>query len=375
MTSTVATEPRRKPRQQTFLVDCDVHPLINDTTVLAPRLSKRAVRRALSGNVNKIARDPNRIPHPSNGLRLDAIPPGGGLPGSDAAFARQQWLDPYDISAAVLIPVQAGVVIPWGDERVANEFLSAFNDHLLEDWYGLDARYRVLVSIPPHDAAAAVREVERLADAPGVCGIFVPPGNVALGRRHFFPVYELAESLGLPVVVHPVGGEANLLTSTWIAGGLPRTYPERHSLLFEPGQSILASMIFCGVFDRFPKLKLVLSEYGFSWAAALVRRMDDAWEKGDRTLAGIERAPSEYVWDNVRFTSQPLDEPPDRRQLWDLLELLRAERTLMFSSDYPHWDTDDPTVSLKTQLPAGLRERVAWQNALDCFGERLGLAL
>jgi predicted TIM-barrel fold metal-dependent hydrolase len=374
MAVTVTDRAARESREQTYLVDCDVHPLIKDTSVLAPRLSKRVARRVFHGNVGKFARDPNRIPHPSNGLRLDAFPPGGGLPGSDAAFAREQWMDPYDISAAVLIPVQTGVVIPWGDERAANEFISAFNDHLIEEWYGLDPRYRVTVSVSPHDAVAAVKEVERLADTPGVVGVFLPPASVALGRRHYFPLYELAESLGLPIVVHPTGAEANLVSATWVAGGLPRTYPERHSLLFQPGQGMLTSMIFGGVFDAFPKLKFVMSEYAFSWAPGLAARMDLAWERGDRELAGIEKAPSDYIRENVRFTTQPIDEPIDRRDLWALLEMVDADRTLLFSSDYPHWDTDDPTVTLKSQLPSHLRERVAWQNAVETFGaHRLGL--
>jgi uncharacterized protein len=355
-----------------MLIDCDVHPLIPNTEVLASRMSARAARRVFHGNVGKFARDPNRIPHPSNGLRLDAVPPRGGLPGSDPTFALEQWIEPYDIAAAVLIPVQAGVVIPWGDDRVAQEFLAAFNDYLLEEWYGLDSRYRVLISVPPHDTAAAVREVERLADAPGVCGIFIPPASVALGRRQFFPLYELAESLGLPIVVHPTGAEANLTDATWIAGGLPRTYPERHSLLFQPGQAMLTSMIFGGVFDAFPGLQFVLSEYGFSWSLPLALRMDEAWEQGDRELAGIELAPSEYISRNVRFTTQPVDEPVDRRHLWTIIESIDSG-TLLFSSDYPHWDTDDPTVALKTMLPRHLESRVASENALSCFGSRLGL--
>src|SRR5262249_28742517 len=175
-------------------------------------------------------------------------------------------------------------------------------------------------------------EVERLAESPGICGIFIPPASVALGRRQFFPLYELAERLELPIVVHPTGAEANLTDATWIAGGLPRTYPERHSLLFQPGQAMLASMIFGGVFDAFPRLKFVLSEYGFSWSLPLALRMDEAWEQGDRELAGIELAPSEYISRNVRFTTQPVDEPIDRRHLLTLTQAIHPP-TPPFTSD------------------------------------------
>ncbi len=119
--------------------------------------------------------------------------------------------------------------------------------------------------------------------------------------------------------MHPTGAEGNLYDGPRVAGGLPDTYPERHGLLLQPGQSILTSMIFGGVFVRFPDLKLVLSEYGVTWALPMMWRMDRAWELGDRELAGLSVAPSETVRRNVRFTTQPLDEPPVQQQLWDIL--------------------------------------------------------
>jgi uncharacterized protein len=80
------------------------------------------------------------------------------------------------------------------------------------------------------------------------------------------------------------------------------------------------------------------------------------------------------VWENVRFTSQPLDEPESPTQLWATLDMVRAERTLMFSSDYPHWDNDDPPVILFSRLPERFRAPIAYENAEECFGPRLGLA-
>ena len=366
-----AAEP--EAQQGYALVDCDVHPLIGDVGALRAHMSKRAVRRVFGDAVQVYARDPNRIPHPTSGLRLDARTPSGGPPGSDAAFCLEQWIDPYDIAAALLIPIQSGLVIPWGDEAAGNEFISAFNRYFMDEWCGLDPRYRLCISVSPYDVQAAVAEVERLAGEPGVAGIFVPHGAVALGRSHYDPLYEAAERHGLPIVLHPTGAEGNLYDAPRLALGLPDTYPERHSLLLQPGQSTLTSMIFGGVFERFPDLKLVLSEYGMTWAAPMMWRMDRAWELGDRQLAGLTAAPSATVRRSVRFTTQPLDEPPVQQNLVDVLELLHADETVMFSSDYPHWDTDDPRVIMKSRLPEHLRKPIAEDTALACFGARLGL--
>ena len=57
----------------------------------------------------------------------------------------------------------------------------------------------------------------------------------------------------------------------------------------------------------------------------------------------------------------------------DALELMHAGETLMFSSDYPHWDTDDPRVIMRTRVPEHLRKAIAQDVALECFGKRLGL--
>src|SRR3954447_16136746 len=186
MTDTQA--PEGEVVRATTIVDCDVHPLIGDVADLRPFMSSRAARRVFGQQVQVYARDPNRSPHPTSGLRLDARTPSGGAPGSDPAFALEQWIDRYEIAAAILIPVQAGIVIPWGDEETGVEFLRAMNRYFLERWTGLDARYRVTLSVSPYNVPAAVAEIERHADTPGVAGVFIPAAGVGLGRSHYFPL-------------------------------------------------------------------------------------------------------------------------------------------------------------------------------------------
>jgi predicted TIM-barrel fold metal-dependent hydrolase len=50
---------------------------------------------------------------------------------------------------------------------------------------------------------------------------------------------------------------------------------------------------------------------------------------------------------------------------------MRAEKTLVFCSDFPHWDWDEPTTALPSRLPAELRRRIFVENALELYGERL----
>ena len=367
------TDRSTRPAAIDPIVDCDVHPVIHDLSALQRNMSARVRRRVFGQDLQLVARDPNRIPHPSSGLMLDAVGPNGEAPGASPSFAIEQWIDPYGINSSILIPIQSAVITPWGDGQAGTEYLSALNRYFIEEWVNYDPRFRLAISVSPYDIQGAVAEIEALANVPGVAGIFVPHVNVSMGRSQMFPVYEAAERHGLPVLLHPTGGEGNLREAPWLAGGLPDTYPERHAMLLQPGQAVMAAVIFNRVFEHFPKLKVLLVEYGITWAASMIQRMDRAWELGDRNLAGVTKSPRQTVIDNIRFTTQPLDDPPKQQMLWDLLGMVHADRTVLFSSDYPHWDTDNPRLILGTKLPKSLRKRIGSENAIETFGDRAGV--
>ena len=83
-----------------------------------------------------------------------------------------------------------------------------------------------------------------------------------------------------------------------------------------------------------------------------------------RTDAGEkqERKPSEYVREHFWFTTQPIDEPDEAKHLRNLIEWVGVDR-LLFSSDYPHWDFDDPRFAFKTPLTEAERAKIFNGNA------------
>jgi uncharacterized protein len=353
------------------LIDCDVHPLVDDFPAFVERLSPRAAACARNARIaGGIPREHNRILHPTGGLRHDARTPSGGLPGSDPEFARQQLLEECGVTAAILVPIQAAAVTAWADEVAVAEYLRAMNDYYLERWSGADHRFKLAVSVSPHSGEAALTELERLVDHPDVVAVNLPLAEIAAGGSALLPLYEAAADLKLPVMIHPTGVEGSLVGVPTPGGGMVRTYPEHHAALAHSGQAVLTSLTANGVFARFPELRVVLTEYGFSWVPPLLWRMDAAWA-ADPDGSALERPPSEYVFENMRFTTQPLDEPDKINQLWEILEAVHAERTVLFSSDYPHWDFDDPGYVLRSRIPAHLRGRVGWENAADTFGDRV----
>ena len=118
-----------------------------------------------------------------------------------------------------------------------------------------------------------------------------------------------------------------------------------------------------------PRTRVMLMEGGLVPFVGLLWRLDAAW-RGTRTeVPHCVRPPSEYVHDHVAWTTQPLEEPPDDRLLAPAIEGLQPSRTLCFSSDYPHWDFDDPVQTLR-RLPAEYRDAVAHANAMRFFVSR-----
>ena len=83
----------------------------------------------------------------------------------------------------------------------------------------------------------------------------------------------------------------------------------------------------------------------------------------------MKRLPSEYIVDHVRLTTQPMPEPQRRQHLHALWEIVHADRTLMFSSDYPTGTSTRPRHAL-TSFPAGVRERARAVNAVETYGDR-----
>jgi len=94
---------------------------------------------------------------------------------------------------------------------------------------------------------------------------------------------------------------------------------------------------------KFPGLKIVFQECGLFWAAGLMARLDTSYRKRREEIPLLKKLPSDYMREWY-YTNQPLEEPKDPRHLQHVFEIIDAERSLMYASDYPHWDFDPPRV-------------------------------
>ena len=321
-------------------------------------------------------REPVSVPrntlftNPAGVLRGDAASPDGAAPGADPAHTARQLLDGCGIDRAVLI---GGEVLGLGalpDPDNAALIARAYNDWLAATWLSADPRYRGTITVGARDPQQAAAEIRRCAADARFVAVLLPMTDVLLGERHFYPVYEAAAEAGLPVTLHPNSGEGIFRTAPSWAGGSPTYYVEWHTGLSQVFAANLVSLVCHGVFERFPALKVVVTEGGLGWLPDVMWRLDKNVRGLRDEVPWLRSLPSESIVEHVRFTTQPLPEPARRAHLHTLCEIVHAERTLMFSSDYPHWDFDDPRHALAS-LPAGVQARVRAENAVETYGPRL----
>lgn len=368
------------------VIDCDVHAALPTGLVDLLPYMPSGLRRHLGGQGKPEASEAmspqsrtvgaSRYDLPANSLYInsagpvrDDSSPDGSTPGSSPAVVAQQLLDRYGVWRAILVGGNLLSLGAFPNPDIAAGVASAYNDWLQENWLDHDPRYRGAVVIAPQDPEAAVNEIERVSARRGVAAIFVPLHKLAMGERFFYPIYRAAEEHALPILVHPSGTESVLATAPQMAAQ-PTYYIEWHTVLGQIHQSNVVSLVCHGVFERFPKLLVIVAEGGFMWTIETMLRLDRNWIGLRDEVPWLKDLPSEYVRRHIRFTTQPFVEVRQAAHLEAVLEMADASTTLMFSSDYPHWDFDDPNRAL-AGLPEALRHRILFENARAAFGSRL----
>ena len=339
------------------IIDCDVHQTFVGTE-LTDRLP-RAFREP--GWVQP----PHPLPSPIGVLRSDAKP-ASGPPGSCPEKMISQHLDPFGIAKAILTGSGVLSIGVHPNVHYAGAVARAYNEVLAEKWLEADPRFCGSILITPQDPEAAVVEIHRWAGHPRmVQTLMCSAARIPFGQKCYWPIYEAASAAGLPVAIHP-GAEGCGMGNGFIAGA-PSTYLEWHTNLSQNYMGHLTSLLCEGVFEKFPRLKFVCMEGGLAWLPHLLWRLDKNWRALRSSVPWVRKPPSEYVWDHVRFTTQPIEEPENPRHLDAIFEMIRAEKTVMFSSDYPHWDNDSPAHGLPKMAPE-LTKRIFHQTAEELYG-------
>jgi predicted TIM-barrel fold metal-dependent hydrolase len=349
------------------MIDCDVHQDHNSLDELGPWLDP-GFRSFFPGGERSFAMPVYPWINPAGVMRGDATPSGGGVPGSDYELMREQLLDRHNLEYAIL---NGGDILTVGslpDVALAAALATAYNRWLVEVWLASDDRFRGSLVVAPQDAHAAAREIRRHGHEPGIVQVLLPlASEVGYGQSRYLPIFEAAVELGLPVALHPAGGGLGINPPP-TAAGHPSYYIELHSLFCEQAMAQLVSLLCHGTFERYPNLRLVMIETGVLWLPGIVWRLDANWRCLRSEVPWMTRLPSETVRDRVWFTTQPLEEPPTVEQLERGLALVDgAADRLMFATDYPHWNAEEPDVVMR-RMPHEWRTKVMSENARSLYG-------
>lgn len=355
-------EAGAKRRARTPLVDSDVHHVPRtraDLLAYIPaRFHSRYEQQPLPRRGGMVVGS-RPAPHI---YRLDTVPAAGGTPGSDLELMRDQLLDRFSVERAILNPTE---VLFWPlHGEFAHALIAGLNDWTVAEWLERDDRLYATVALPQEDSAASVAEIERVAVDPRFVGVlFTVVTREPLGHPKYWPIFEAAADRGLPVVAH-VGGFGGAPET---GAGWPNYFFEHHVAWTQSYVAQVVSLLAGDVFERFPGLQIVLEEGGFAWAPSLLARLDRSWEAMRAEVPQLERRPSEVFREHFWFTTQPVDEPERADDLIKVIDQMQMRDRILFSSDYPHWDYDDPDRALPAATPAELREQIFRTNAERLF--------
>ena len=358
----VATEARPATHQgsRTGIIDCDVH-VYPRTVDEFKQYLPMPWRDRYSGGGRGF------FNNPIHGSRADSKPESGEPAGADPAFLRHQLIDAYGYAYAILLPRAFANVFP--DPDMGSAVAAAYNDWLADTWlstYNEDGVFKGSITVNTQDPAAAVKEIERWAGHPHFVQVMTDSGARApFGQRQYHPIYAACERHGLRFAIHP--GTDGMGINSQPSPGYPTHYIEWHTCLSLAFQAHLVSFLTEGVFQLFPGFGITLTEGGVSWLPPLMWRLDAEWKALRSEVPWLTHAPSSYLRDHLRFSSQPIERPDDPQQLMQMLAMLDAEHLLMFASDYPHWDFDSPTHAFP-KLPDDLHRRIFSENARAWYG-------
>jgi predicted TIM-barrel fold metal-dependent hydrolase len=285
--------------------------------------------------------------------------------GSMDARERVELLDKENLAKAVLYPTLG---ILWEaeveDVELSQAYCRAYNRWIADFCRPYRDRLIPIAHLSLGNPKAAAEEFRR-AVKDGCRGAFVAPFTITHkphGHPDHDPVFAAAEELEVPLALHP----------TFEPRGLNRA--RFHGMERMPLIGVMASQILqqplstffqFGVFDKFPKLRLVILESGSSWLGFWMDRMDEGYATWMGRTIPLKRKPSEYVRSQVWISGDP-----DEQATAYVVEYVGRDR-FFWASDFPHPDHGgkylDALERMVGPMSPEARRGVMGENVMRCY--------
>jgi aminocarboxymuconate-semialdehyde decarboxylase len=256
-----------------------------------------------------------------------------------------------DVQVLSTIPVMFNY---WAKPKDALDTSMFLNDHINEVVHRYPKRFIGLGTIPMQSSEMAVRELERCKKL-GLAGIEIGSNinDINLNEPQFFPIYQAAQELEMAIFVHPWNMMGTRQMSKywlpWLVGMPAET------------NRAICSLIFGGVFERFPKLRFAFAHGGGSFPAHLGRIERGFDVRPDLTSIDNDISPSKYVG---HFYVDSLIH--DEKFLQYVIDLVGEDKVCL-GSDYPFpLGEDIPGEEIeRLKLPKKAKDKLLYQNALN----------
>ena len=303
-------------------------------------------------------------------------------PGGSDPHARIDAMSVDGVCGEVLYPTYGLTLFAIDDPKLQQACFRRYNEWLAEYCSAAPERLFGIGMIPTWDISVAIEELQFCADR-GMRGCIVwqtPPPDLSFATGHYDPLWSAAQELGMPVSLHILTGfnySRTMLLSE--PGDVPLDEEGSRAANLSMFQHVrrkldcvvdsLADLLFSGVFERFPDLRIVLVENEVGWLPFIVDQWDYyARDKREPDDPSLEKKlwPSDLVRRNVFVTyfRDPL--AGSLAENWGV-------DNWMWSNDFPHpnstWPHSRATVASQLQgLSEDTIERMTWKTAAGLYG-------
>jgi predicted TIM-barrel fold metal-dependent hydrolase len=288
----------------------------------------------------------------------DDVYPGGYDP-----HIRLEALQRDGVDAEVLYPTIAMQLYPMPDLELQWALFEAYNTWLSEFVAEVPDRFFGIAMLTPDDLDHAVVETKRAREL-GLSGVMIPVirgEGIPYWDERFDPLWAAAVDQGLPVSLHAATSRDP--EKRWDVKSAALSVLQTVEI-----EHVLLELIYAGVFDRFPGLKVVSAENDVGWAGHMLERADYWFHRNRKLLKDIRcnRPPSEYFHENIRATFMR-----DRTAV--LSREVVGTESLLWGNDFPHHVSTWPNSKreLDEQLdgqPAEVRQAIVRDNVRALYG-------
>jgi 5-carboxyvanillate decarboxylase len=249
---------------------------------------------------------------------------------------RLKHMDEAGIDASLLLISSPGVQL--FDAEEGTSLAREVNDRVAEACRSNPDRFYALAALAPQHPEAAARELERGVGTLGLKGGIINSHTKGeyLDETKFWPIFEAAAALDVPIYIHPREPAQRIIDPFLPAAMLAMA---TWGFAAETGLHAVR-LISAGVFDRFPRLKIVLGHLG-EGIPFFMDRLDVRYsEEIVPARPKLQRRPSDYVSDNFVVTSSGMNWAPAIRFCQEVLGVDKV----LFAADYPF---EDPVAAVQ----------------------------